>query len=137
MALTACSDKKEAVAPELDSSQFALITDVVPDAILEIRYFSTYNFIGNRIPGYEEPVAILTRQAADSLRAVSDDLVKQGYRLKIFDAYRPQCAVDYFMEWAKDTTDIRMKEYFYPELAKSEIIPREYVAEKSGHTRET
>ena len=135
MALTACSDKKEAVAPELDSSQFALITDVVPDAILEIRYFSTYNFIGNRIPGYEEPVAILTRQAADSLRAVSDDLVKQGYRLKIFDAYRPQCAVDYFMEWAKDTSDIRMKEYFYPELAKSEIIPREYVAEKSGHTR--
>lgn len=135
MALTACTDKKETVAPELDSSQFALITDVVPDAILEIRYFSTYNFIGNRIPGYEEPVAILTRQAADSLRAVSDDLVKQGYRLKIFDAYRPQCAVDYFMEWAKDTSDIRMKEYFYPELAKSEIIPREYVAEKSGHTR--
>lgn len=75
MSLTACSDKKETVAPELDSSQFALITDVVPDAILEIRYFSTYNFIGTRIPGYKEPVAILTRQAADSLRAVSDDLV--------------------------------------------------------------
>lgn len=135
LAQTACSDKKGTVAPELDSSQFALITDVVPDAILEIRYFSTYNFIGNRIPGYEQPVALLTRQAADSLRAVSDDLVRQGYRLKIFDAYRPQCAVDYFMEWAQDTSDIRMKEYFYPELDKSVLVPREYVAEKSGHTR--
>lgn len=133
---TACSnnDSKEQ-SPEMDSSQFVLISDVVPDAILEIRYFSTYNFIGERIPGYEEPIAILTRQAADSLKAVSDDLMKQGYRLKIFDAYRPQRAVDFFMAWAKDTTDTRMKEYFYPELEKSVLVPREYVAEKSGHTR--
>lgn len=72
---------------------FVLVTDVVPDAILEIRYYSTYNFIGNRIPGYEEPVALLTRRAADSLKVVSDELLQQGYRLKIFDAYRPQSAV--------------------------------------------
>lgn len=116
-------------------ADFVLVTDVVPDAILEIRYYSTYNFIGDRIPGYEAPVAILTRQAADSLKAVSDDLLSQGYRLKIFDAYRPQCAVDYFMKWAKDTCDVRMKEYFYPELAKPILIPQGYIAEKSGHSR--
>lgn len=120
---------------EEDSSGFVLVTDVVPDAILEIRYFSTYNFIGDRIPGYLEPVAILTRQAADSLKRVSDDLLKQGYRLKIFDAYRPQCAVNYFMEWAGNVADVRMKEYFYPELDKAVLIPQEYIAEKSGHTR--
>lgn len=114
---------------------FVLLTDVVPDVILEIRYYSTYNFIGNRIPGYEMPVAILTRQAADSLKAVSDELIAKGYRLKIFDAYRPQCAVDYFMKWAADIGDVRMKEYFYPELDKSVLVPQEYVAEKSGHTR--
>lgn len=136
VAFVSCDDKiEEKPTPEMDSSQFALITDVIPDAILEIRYYSTYNFIGDRIPGYEEPLAILTRQAADSLKAVSDDLIKQGYRLKIFDAYRPQCAVDYFMTWAKDTADVRMKEYFYPELDKSVLVPQEYVAEKSGHTR--
>lgn len=133
--MTACSDKKEDLAPEMDSSQFVLISDVVPDVIQEIRYYSTYNFIGDRIPGYEEPVAILTKQAADSLKAVSDDLKAKGYRLKIFDAYRPQCAVDFFMKWAKDTTDVRMKEYFYPELEKAVLVPQEYVAEKSGHTR--
>lgn len=114
---------------------FVMVTDVVPDAILEIRYFSTYNFIGDRIPGYEEPVAILTAQAADSLKAVSDDLRALGYRLKIFDAYRPQCAVDYFVEWAEDFSDTRMKEYFYPELEKDVLIPLEYIAAKSSHTR--
>ena len=133
--LSACRNTETAVLPEEDRSDFVLVTDVVPDAILEIRYYSTYNFIGDRIPGYEEPVALLTRQAADSLKAVSDELLQLGYRLKIFDAYRPQCAVDYFMKWAKDVEDVRMKEYFYPELDKSVLVPQEYVAEKSGHTR--
>lgn len=122
-------------APEEDASGFVSITDVVTDAILEIRYFSTYNFIGDRIPGYEEPLAFLTKEAADSLKAVSDDLLKAGYRLKIFDAYRPQCAVDYFMQWAADTTDVRMQEYFYPALEKGVLIPQGFIAEKSGHTR--
>ena len=138
MTLIGCSDngdKTDSNAPEEDASQFVVLTDVVPDVILEIRYYSTYNFIGRRIPGYDEPIAMLTRQAADSLKKVSDDLVKQGYRLKIFDGYRPQKAVDYFMAWAKDVNDTIMKPYFYPELDKSVLVPQEYVAEKSGHTR--
>ena len=132
-----CSDNddKKAKAPEEDASQFVILTDVVPDVILEIRYYSTYNFIGRRIPGYDEPIAILTRQAADSLKKVSDDLIKQGYRLKIFDGYRPQKAVDYFMAWAKDVNDTIMKQYFYPELDKAVLVPQDYIAEKSGHTR--
>ena len=39
------------------------------------------------------------------------------------------------MEWAADTTDVRMRDYFYPELDKSVLIPQGYIAEKSGHTR--
>ncbi len=80
-----------------DASDFVLISDVVPDAILEIRYYSTYNFVGERIDGYEEPLAFLTKEAADALKAASDKLVSKGYRLKIFDAYRPQKAVTNFM----------------------------------------
>ena len=80
-----CSDKsKNKVSPTDDSSQFVTLTDIVPDAILEIRYFSTYNFVGQRIDGYLEPTALLTRQAADSLQAVSKDVMAQGYRLKIY-----------------------------------------------------
>ena len=118
-----------------DSSQFVMLTDAVPDAILEIRYFSTYNFVGKRIDGYEQPTALLTRQAADSLRAVSDDVMRLGYRLKIYDAYRPQKAVDHFVRWATAVEDTLMKRYFYPNLDKSVLFEQDYIAEKSGHTR--
>ncbi len=119
----------------MDSSQFVNITDVVPDAMLEIRYHSTYNFVGARIDGYEEPTALLTRQAADSLRAVSLDLKRHGYVLKIYDAYRPQRAVDHFMRWSQDLGDTITKAYFYPRLTKKEVFDGEYVATKSGHSR--
>lgn len=121
--------------PEQDASQFVTLTDAVPDAILEIRYFSTYNFVGTRIDGYLEPTALLTRQAADSLRAVSDELKKMGYRLKIYDAYRPQRAVDHFWRWAENIPDTLMRRYFYPDLDKSVLFEREYICAKSGHTR--
>ena len=135
-ALTSCSDNGQpAVSPTDDSSQFVNLTDAVPDAILEIRYFSTYNFVGARIDGYEEPTALLTRQAAQALRAVSDDVKAQGYRLKIYDAYRPQKAVDHFVRWARDIADVQMKPYFYPDLDKKVLFPQEYICEKSGHTR--
>ncbi|MBQ6208189.1 MAG: M15 family metallopeptidase [Prevotella sp.] len=134
--LAACKGKMEkTVIDTNDSREFVTISDVVPDAILEIRYFSTYNFVGERIDGYLEPTALLTREAADSLRAVSDDVIKHGYRLKIYDAYRPQCAVDHFMRWGADVNDTLMKPYFYPDLDKRELFPKEYICEKSGHTR--
>lgn len=118
-----------------DSSDFVLLSEAVPDAILEIRYYSTYNFVGDRIDGYEEPVALLTKKAAAALKEVSDDLKEKGYRLKIFDAYRPQMAVTNFVEWAEDTDDTRMKEYFYPELDKSVLFDQGYIALHSGHSR--
>ncbi len=118
-----------------DASDFVLLSEAVPDAILEIRYYSTYNFVGVRIDGYEQPVALLTREAAEALRAVSDELVQKGYRLKIFDAYRPQKAVDHFMRWALDSADTLMKPYFYPELEKNVLFPQGYIAERSGHSR--
>ena len=114
---------------------FVSLTEAVPDAILEIRYFSTYNFVGTRVDGYLAPTALMTRVAADSLRAVSDDLMRQGYRLKIYDAYRPQKAVDHFVRWAADLKDTRMKTYFYPDLNKNVLFKQDYIMEKSGHTR--
>ena len=123
------------IPPQEDRSQFVPITEVVPDVILEIRYFGTYNFVGDRIDGYLEPKAYLTKEAADSLRAVSDEVIGLGYRLKIYDAYRPQKAVDHFVRWAADIPDVRMKPYFYPDLDKSVLFEQEYIMEKSGHTR--
>jgi len=120
---------------QLGREHFVSIPEAIPDAILEIRYFSTYNFIGDRIDGYLAPTALLTRAAADSLRAVSDDLMRMGYRLKIYDAYRPQMAVDHFVRWAADQKDQRMKSCFYPDLRKNVLFKQGYIMEKSGHTR--
>ena len=118
-----------------DASDFVLLTDAVPDVILEIRYFSTYNFVGDRIDGYEEPVALLTKEAAAALKAASDDFIAKGYRLKIYDAYRPQMAVSNFVRWAEDLADTRMKAYFYPDLTKDVLFPQGYIAAHSGHSR--
>ena len=134
--LCACSNNtNEDINYSNDSSGFVLLSDIVPDAILEIRYYSTYNFVGERIDGYEEPLAFITKEAGEALKKVSDELISKGYRLKIFDAYRPQKAVDHFVRWAKDENDIKMKEYFYPELDKDVLFPLGYILEKSGHSR--
>ena len=120
----------------MDRSDFVAITDVVPDAILEIRYYSTYNFVGERIDGYDAPIALMTREAADSLRAVSDDLRRHGgYRLKIWDAYRPQRAVNHFIRWAENLQDTAMKRIFYPMVDKSLLFEQNYILARSGHSR--
>jgi len=128
------NDQKTANLSE-DSSGFVVLTDVVPDAILEVRYYGSYNFVGQRIDGYLEPIALLTHEAADSLRAVSDEVKTMGYRLKIYDAYRPQSAVDHFVKWASNVNDTLMRSYFYPNVDKSLLFDQGYIAEKSGHTR--
>ncbi len=121
--------------PAGDSSGFVSLAEAVPGVILEIRYYSTYNFVGDRIDGYEEPCALITKEAAAALSGAARDAAEQGYRLKIYDAYRPQSAVDHFIRWAEDTGDTRMKPYFYPELDKSVLFDQGYIAEKSGHSR--
>ena len=118
-----------------DSSGFVLLADVVPDAIQEIRYYTTFNVVGERIDGYEQPVALITREAGEALKLASDALIEQGYRLKIFDAYRPQMAVDHFVRWSQDPDDQRMKPYFFPDMDKSVLFEQGYIAEQSGHTR--
>ena len=118
-----------------DPSGFVVLADYVPHIVQEIRYYSTYNFIGERIDGYEEPCALLTKEAARALKSVSNEMIVQGYRLKIFDAYRPACAVKHFVLWGIEDQDIRMKPYFYPDLQKQELFEKGYIAKKSSHSR--
>ena len=118
-----------------DPSGFVVLADYVPHIVQEIRYYSTYNFIGERIDGYEEPCALLTKEAARALKAASNEMIVQGYRLKIFDAYRPVCAVKHFVLWGIEDQDVRMKPYFYPELQKQELFEKGYIAKQSSHSR--
>ena len=119
----------------MDPSGFVLLGDYIPDIVQEIRYYSTYNFVGDRIDGYEEPCALLTIDAARALKQVSKELAVQGYRLKVFDAYRPVCAVKHFVFWGIEDQDVRMKQYFYPDLEKQELFMKGYIAKNSSHSR--
>ena len=118
-----------------DSSGFVVLEDAVPDIMVELRYFTNYNFIGDRIRGYEEPVALVTKETAAALQGVLKELAPLGYTLKVYDAYRPQMAVDHFVEWARDINDTRMKGYFYPEENKENLFAHGYIASRSGHSR--
>lgn len=135
LAFISCAGQQAQTDPTLDRSGFVELTEVIPDAILEIRYYSTYNFVGARVDGYERPLALLTRQAADSLRVVNDELKKQGYRLKIWDTYRPQRAVNHFIRWAENLSDTTMKAVFYPMVDKSLLFEQQYIMARSGHSR--
>ena len=119
----------------MDSSGFVLLADKVPAIIQEIRYYSTYNFIGDRINGYEEPCALITKEAARALLAVSNEMIVQGYRLKVFDTYRPACAVRHFVMSGIEDLHLRMKPYFYPDLEKQELFAKGFIASRSSHSR--
>ncbi len=114
---------------------FVNVTDIVPDAMLDIRYYSTYNFVGSRIDGYHSPLALLTIQAAIALQEVSLDVQQQGYRIKIFDAYRPQQAVNHFIRWSHDLSDTATKPYFYPTISKHLLFFQGYLSHHSAHSR--
>lgn len=117
-----------------DKNDFAPIYTVIDDAAFDIRYYSPNNFTGNKINGYKAPVAYMTKESLKALAVAAEDLRKQGYRLLIWDSYRPQKAVDNFVEWINNPNDEGDKS-FYPNLKKSELLKGNYIAEKSGHTR--
>lgn len=122
-------------AAEMDCSRFVLLSDYVPSIIQEIRYYSTYNFVGDRIDGYEEPCAVLTIDAARALKAVANEANVKGFRLKVFDAYRPARAVKHFMLWGIEDLDLRTKPFFYPDLEKAALFELGYIASRSSHSR--
>lgn len=114
---------------------FVSVSEAIPDVLLDIRYYSTYNFVGERIDGYEAPVALLTKEAAAALALVNADLRAKGYRLVIYDGYRPQRAVDHFVRWAEDLSADAMKPVFYPDVDKQELFDKGFIARRSGHSR--
>lgn len=118
-----------------DATGFVSVSDVIPDAVLDIRYYSSNNFVGERINGYEEPLALLSEETAYALKNAADELRNQGYKIKIFDAYRPQRAVEHFASWASDWNDTKMKDDFYPSVDKSLLFDYGYIAYYSGHSR--
>ena len=114
---------------------FVEIREVIPDVILDLRYFTNHNFLGVAVDGYNAEKCYITKAAADSLSKIQNELRKFSLSLKIYDAYRPQRAVDHFVRWANNLSDTLTKKEFYPTVDKSRLFIDGYIAEKSGHSR--
>ena len=114
---------------------FVYVDEAIPDIQVELRYATDHNFVGRPVDGYQGRRAILSQPASAALAKVQADLKPFGLGLKIFDAYRPQRAVDHFVRWARNTADTRMKAEFYPEVDKRHLFRDDYIAERSGHSR--
>ncbi|MBY0442653.1 MAG: M15 family metallopeptidase [Mycobacteriaceae bacterium] len=127
----AASGQPESVAP----NDFVTLLSVDPTIAQDIRYFTAHNFTGEPVDGYLAPLCILTRAAAQGLQRAQQQLIQQGYALKVYDCYRPQRAVNAFIAWAEDLSDQRMKTEFYPHIDKSTLFRDGYIAERSGHSR--
>lgn len=114
---------------------FLYLDRLIPDAVIELRYSGTHNFVGEPITGYEQARPVLSQAAALALARVQEELRPFGLGIKIFDAYRPQRAVDHFVRWATDLQDTRMKAEFYPDVDKQHLFRDDYIAARSGHSR--
>ena len=114
---------------------FIYLSDVDKTIQIELRYFSHNNFIGKPIDGYHKNCIIVAKKSGEALIKAQQTLLKQGLSLKIFDAYRPQQAVNNFVRWAKVLEDTLMKRTYYPNVPKSTLFKRGYIASKSGHSR--
>jgi D-alanyl-D-alanine dipeptidase len=130
-AVTPAQARPEPKAPK----EFVALSDIDPTIIQEIRYITPHNFTGVAVNGYRQPMCILTRAAATALHKAQRILLRKGYSLKVYDCYRPQRAVDWFVAWAKDLGDQRMKAEFYPHVDKTKLFEDGYIAERSGHSR--
>ncbi|WKX07543.1 M15 family metallopeptidase [Streptomyces sp. NL15-2K] len=135
LAVTAAATDARGQTEPKAPADFVALRTVDPTIIQEMRYFTSHNFVGERIDGYQQPLCILTRPAAKALHAAQLKLLRKGYTLKVYDCYRPQRAVNHFVRWAQDLDDAAMKGEFYPDVDKSRLFEDGYIAEKSGHSR--
>lgn len=116
-------------------SGFLYVDDVIEDCIVDAKYSGTDNFLGRPVDGYNAPLVVVTKEAAQRLVKAAAVLRNKGYVIKLFDSYRPQRAVDDFMRWGQDVEDCRRKPLHYPSEEKTDLFVKGYIAGKSGHTR--
>lgn len=136
ISMTVVAENRSNVDPDLRPDKFVVLTEHIPGIQLDLKYATSDNFTGNIVDGYQNGKCLFTREAADALKNVQSDLVEMGLSLLVFDAYRPQHAVKCFVEWSKNPSkDDAIKQRFFPRLQKSELFPKGYIADKSGHSR--
>ncbi len=135
VALCISSSAAYAIPQAMRDLGFVYLHEVDPTIITSLRYYSSENFVGAPVDGYHKNVVIMTKQAAEALKRVQDAVRKDGYSLVVYDAYRPQQAVNHFMRWSEEIQDQAKKSEYYPRINKADVFDLGYVARRSGHSR--
>ena len=134
--LTGVTEERSKVNPEVRPEDFVVLKEHIPGIQLDLKYATTDNFTGNIVDGYWKGQCLMTRKAADALKKVQSELDEMGLSLLVFDAYRPQHSVECFVKWSKTpSTEDTIKQRFFPKLEKTELFPKGFIADKSGHSR--
>lgn len=94
----------------------------LPGLHLDIRYASSDNFTGAPLPGYAEPRAWLTSEAAEALQRVQASVAEEGLALLVYDAYRPARASAAMVSWTERTQ-------------QEHLLTDGYIAARSGHNK--
>ena len=125
------------VASLIMPPEFVDLKEALPQAILAPRYATHHNFVGSPLNGYLKETVILTQKATNALAAVAHDAAQDGFRLVIYDGYRPQKTIDHFLQWAKATDQkSASQEWYFPRLSKrGDLFKNGYIARHSSHSR--
>jgi D-alanyl-D-alanine dipeptidase len=135
MVITVSAVAENMILEKNRPTDFINVQQVIPQLQTDIRYDSDHNFVGRKIKGYEDPVCLLSRQAANALKTVETQLLVKGLTLKAYDCYRPQTAVNDFAHWATEINNVTMRDEFYPTINKANLFKQGYIAYQSGHSR--
>lgn len=111
------------------------LRDVEPGIRQDMRYAGPDNFTGHPLPGYGAAECLLQRPAAQALKRVQADLVRENLSLKVYDCYRPSRATTAMLRWARDPSATPDTSRFFPGLHKSELFARGYISPSSAHSR--
>jgi D-alanyl-D-alanine dipeptidase len=114
---------------------FVFLDEVLSGVRWDAKYATWDNFTGTPVPGYDVNRIVGSQALADALLDATTHAAGAGFGLLLWDGYRPQRAVNRFLEWSAQPEDGRTKETFYPNIDRAEMFTRGYVAPKSGHSR--
>ncbi len=114
---------------------FVFLDEVLSGVRWDAKYATWDNFTGTPVDGYEVNRVVGSDALADALQAAKERAAAIGFGLLLWDAYRPQRAVDRFLEWSALPEDGSTKQRFYPNIDRAAMFTSGYVAPKSGHSR--
>ena len=128
----ACFQFRKPPPQPINTPELPIVSDTAADSLLvdvqrvdsslvvDLRYATSNNFTGAPLPGYEGKHAYLRDEAAAALALANEDLRRDGYGLKIFDAYRPVRASEAMVAWAQKNN-------------RTDLLRDGYIAARSRH----